>query len=315
MDYGASQELTMGNNAVYSAQEQGKARDNALSAITTQYQGKFNDLKNKQADGKDEDYVEDTVSAGGDVGTASRIATSVAKAKATGISRVIEQSGLSEAQKVSARALQATGDFKTPASIGAGIGEFMSGGHQMGEARQAVADFGQKFTDISGGVGATAKADTKAGVGIPTIVSKGLTGFGVDAVKSNAIGDLVGHSVGIGMSIASGIGDVTGGWAKMDTQQKIGNIAGIAGGIVDTASMFLPVLAPVGALLDVGSAVEGFKGDASSAAFKKAQDLDPAEAAAKAKAAKDNVVAPAVAVASSGAVSNLRTQGVTGTAY
>lgn len=313
MDEGARAELTIGNNMISQANFEKSGKTAALGRVKTKFELANKKNIQKQGESKDVDYGTDTIEGAQTAATASRVTTSFQKAKSGAIEAKV--AALPEAEQASARALQATGDLKAPKSVGTGLSAFMSGGHQMGEAKTAVADFGQKFTTIAGGEGATKDADSVAGVGVPTLVSKGAKVFGVGAGKADAIGDLVGHSVGLGMSLASGISDVSGGWGKMDKDEKVGNVLGIAGGIVDSASTFMPALAVVGVGLDVAGSVFSYIGDSNKAAEQKKKTLDPAQAAATTAAAAKNKVGQAQSVTSQGQVANQQTRSLTATAY
>ena len=62
--------------------------------------------------------------------------------------------------------------------------------------------------------------------------------------------------IGGGVQLVEGVKDaIDGNFAKMDAAHKTSSILGDAGGLLDIASVFLPVLAPIGAITSVASAV------------------------------------------------------------
>ena len=77
------------------------------------------------------------------------------------------------------------------------------------------------------------------------------------AFKTAAKGGKV-AGVGLGVvNVVEGIADVAdGSFAKMDEAHKISSALGDAGGLLDIASVFLPVLAPVAAVTSVASAID-----------------------------------------------------------
>jgi hypothetical protein len=62
--------------------------------------------------------------------------------------------------------------------------------------------------------------------------------------------------IGGGIQLVEGVKDaIDGNFAKMDAAHKTSSILGDIGGVLDIASVFLPVLAPIGAITSVASAV------------------------------------------------------------
>ncbi len=121
-----------------------------------------------------------------------------------------------------------------------------------------------------GEIGAVGDATEEAASGLPRFISRVAGVVGGESGKSAAaIGDVVGHSLGLAMAGVSLTKDIAGGWNTMDTEQKAGNVLGIAGGVVDAASIFLPVLTPLAMGLNIASGVEDYKGDSGEAEFEK----------------------------------------------
>ena len=70
------------------------------------------------------------------------------------------------------------------------------------------------------------------------------------------LGKVAGVGLGV-VNVVEGIADVAdGSFAKMDEAHKISSALGDAGGLLDIASVFLPVLAPVAAVTSVASAID-----------------------------------------------------------
>ena len=70
------------------------------------------------------------------------------------------------------------------------------------------------------------------------------------------VGKVAGVGLGV-VNVVEGIADVAdGSFAKMDEAHKISSALGDAGGLLDIASVFLPVLAPVAAVTSVASAID-----------------------------------------------------------
>jgi len=69
-----------------------------------------------------------------------------------------------------------------------------------------------------------------------------------------------GKVAGLGLGVVNtveGVADIAdGSFAKMDTAHKISSALGDAGGLLDIASVFLPVLAPLAAVTSVASAID-----------------------------------------------------------
>jgi hypothetical protein len=77
-----------------------------------------------------------------------------------------------------------------------------------------------------------------------------------EAGKGIGLAEL-GEGLGIFEGAKAGIQDIEGKWSKMNTGQKISNVADIVGGVADTAAVALPFLAPVAASVGVVSDVIG----------------------------------------------------------
>lgn len=311
MDPGASAELTIGNNMMAVAEQNALALTQKKRGIQQTFDKERRDASGKQTDSEIEEGGTDVLSGGSAIGTVSKISGSIETAGKT-----------AEGLRESARAFASVSDVGTLRSrlgvsalatpgasaeeiiqkgTSGAVGTFFSGGHQMSEAGAEVNKIGDLITQAKTGV-LTEGADKGAGVGVPAIISGIAKKVNVGEARADAIGDLVGHGVGLGMAGVSGIEDIAGGWSKMDTGQKWGNVLGIAGGIVDTAGSFAPVLAPVGLALDVGSAIANWIGDSNESAYKNKTTITPAQAKADKDATADAGDLTAESVTSSGQV-------------
>lgn len=78
--------------------------------------------------------------------------------------------------------------------------------------------------------------------------------------KAKVAGAVAGKALGIVSGVQSAYGDIKGDWGKEDTAGKVANVASIAGGVLDVASM-IPgldvVAAPLAALASVTGAIAG----------------------------------------------------------
>ena len=136
--------------------------------------------------------------------------------------------------------------------------------------KQGITSKAGELAGKFGEIGATGPATEEASSGLPRFISRVAGKIGGESGKSAAaIGDVVGHSLGLALAGVSLTKDIAGGWNTMDTDQKAGNVLGIAGGVVDAASIFLPFLTPIALGLNVASGVEDYAGDSNQAQFEK----------------------------------------------
>ena len=107
----------------------------------------------------------------------------------------------------------------------------------------------------SGSVDTDAVDDIKNSVK-DTSATEEISGKIVKGLKTaGKVGQVAGVLAG-GVQLVEGVKDaVDGNFAKMDAAHKTSSILGDAGGLLDIASVFLPVLAPIGAITSVASAV------------------------------------------------------------
>lgn len=83
----------------------------------------------------------------------------------------------------------------------------------------------------------------------------------------------VSGAIGTGMGLIEGVQDIASGKFKSDdTDQKIGDVSSLGGKLLDVASVAMPELAPVGALLSVGGAIIKSIGDIKEDKTKQATD-------------------------------------------
>ena len=118
---------------------------------------------------------------------------------------------------------------------------------------------------------ATEASGTKTAGSVAEGVSEQAVGTG-DELAGKILGGLeqakgafktaakVGKVAGVGLGVVNtveGIADIAdGSFAKMDTAHKVSSALGDAGGLLDIASVFLPVLAPIAAVTSVASAID-----------------------------------------------------------
>tara|TARA_Y100001937_G_scaffold27757_1_gene40015 strand:+ start:1967 stop:2902 length:936 start_codon:yes stop_codon:yes gene_type:complete len=160
-----------------------------------------------------------------------------------------------------------------------------------GDLASAGARAGQRFQEARGVVEASGE---KAGVGVPTLAAKFAKTVGVGAEQAEAVGDVIGHGLGVGLAGYNLVDDLTMShkeWMNKDPEQRRGNVLGIAGGIADTVSAAVPVLAPLALGLNIASGVEDWLGDKDQAEYqeKRTGGLNDQEKQAQEK------LAPAVA--------------------
>tara|TARA_Y100001972_G_C7640767_1_gene321893 strand:+ start:240 stop:1226 length:987 start_codon:yes stop_codon:yes gene_type:complete len=152
------------------------------------------------------------------------------------------------------------------------------GGDQGG---QAVSNAGSKPVDTNTGTVSTSEPNSQSEPNSATVDPEKTSGSvdtdAVDDVKNSVkdtsateeisgkivkglktagkVGQVAGV-IGGGVQLVEGVKDLAdGSFAKMDAAHKASSILGDAGGLLDIASVFLPVLAPIAAVTSVASAV------------------------------------------------------------
>ena len=107
----------------------------------------------------------------------------------------------------------------------------------------------------SGSVDTDAVDDIKNSIK-DTSATEEISGKIVKGLKTAGKVGQVAGVIGGGVQLVEGVKDaVDGNFAKMDAAHKTSSILGDIGGVLDIASVFLPVLAPIGAVTSVASAV------------------------------------------------------------
>lgn len=107
----------------------------------------------------------------------------------------------------------------------------------------------------SGSVDTDAVDDIKNSVK-DTSATEEISGKIVKGLKTAGKVGQVAGVIGGGVQLVEGVKDaIDGNFAKMDAAHKTSSILGDIGGVLDIASVFLPVLAPIGAVTSVASAV------------------------------------------------------------
>ena len=137
------------------------------------------------------------------------------------------------------------------ADAGSRLGEVASSrlGGAVAEGTQALTNVGESIGDVGGAVreGATALAGGDVG-GVAGALAKGSSGISKISGALDSLG-----KAGEGLSVLSGgsdlLDDMTGGFSKMNTGEKVGNIAGITSGVFGAGSL-AGSLEGAGAMLD-----------------------------------------------------------------
>jgi hypothetical protein len=142
---------------------------------------------------------------------------------------------------------------------------FVSPSFQAEEAGKNITGMSETLANV----GAEGEADTPAKAGIGRLIQRGAELAGETGKSAAAIGDVVGHGLGIATAGYGLVKDASGGWSTMDKQQKAGNVLGIAGGIADAVSTAIPIFTPLAVGLNIASAVEDREGDEAAPEFQK----------------------------------------------
>lgn len=148
------------------------------------------------------------------------------------------------------------------------------------QSSQAVSDAGSKPVDTETGTVSTSEPNsqsepnsmsvdpekTSGSVDLDPVddIKNSIKGSATEEISGKIVKGLktagkVGQVAGVlagGVQLVEGVKDVAdGNFAKMDAAHKTASILGDAGGLLDIASVFLPILAPIGAITSVASAV------------------------------------------------------------
>ncbi len=259
MDERAASMLGMGNSLLHQAEATRRTINNNIGNIKQQTQNSLQTLQGQRTTDKEEDLGMGTKDTFTIIGDARRLQGSVKRARTlargrAGVQageRVLQQGGTNaEYQRAVANASGEVGKFGT-------FKTFMSPSFQKQEASKTYGELAERV----GQIGEEGEATTKAASGIPRIISRVAEVAGESGKSAAAIGDVVGHGLGVAVAGVDIAKDIAGSYSTMDTQQKAGNILGIAGGLVDAVSMAVPVLTPLAVGLNVVSAYENYEGD------------------------------------------------------
>ena len=302
MDERASSMLGMGNSLLHQAEATRRTINNNIGNIKQQTQNSLQDLRGQRTTDKEEDLGMDTKDTFTMIGDARRMIDSVGRAKALAKGKamvqaqeqVLQQGGTgADIDRAVANASGEVGKLGT-------FKQFVSPSFQSSEASKTYGELAERV----GQIGEEGEATTKAASGIPRIISKVAEVAGESGKSAAAIGDVVGHGLGVAVAGVDIAKDIAGAYSTMDTQQKTGNILGIAGGLVDAVSMAVPIFTPLAVGLNVVSAYENYEGDEAKPEFEKTKkgglmDQQTQKIAQQEKVVKDD--AP-VSVASTGQV-------------
>lgn len=263
-DLNYSSAISEGNSLSKSVREHNESiRQNNQLLVQAWNQQKNVDDKNAQQD-KDIKGVEDAYGSFTAIGT---IAQGYQRVNQLGVAGAFRE----DIGNIQNRAQQIAD------SVRGGLNK-IRGGDQGG---QAVSNAGSKPVDTNTGTVSTSEPNSQSEPNSATVDPEKTSGSvdtdAVDDVKNSVkdtsateeisgkivkglktagkVGQVAGV-IGGGVQLVEGVKDLAdGSFAKMDAAHKASSILGDAGGLLDIASVFLPVLAPIAAVTSVASAV------------------------------------------------------------
>jgi hypothetical protein len=273
MDERAASELGLGNSIMNQASATTRTINQNIGSIKKGYENLNQANIKASTTDKEEDYGIDAKDGFTMLGDVRRLQGSLGRA-----SQLYQRGG----QVAGARGLLKQGrDVSTasllrnpPSKVGT-LKTFVSPSFQKSEFDTGLSYAGERIGQIGEETG---EATEQAASGLPRVFQKVAEVAGESGKSAAAIGDVVGHGLGVATAGYGIVKDISGGWSTMDADQKRGNVLGIAGGIADAVSTAIPLLAPVAIALNIASAGEDEVGDYKEAAFKKKTQLDPQQA-------------------------------------
>lgn len=267
MDERASSMLALGNSEL--ANQVARAatvRDN-IGALRDTATNLNNQAKADLVTKKEENYGIDTKDLFASYGDLQRLKGSLGRAsQAYQAGPVIAERARLMAEGRSASIVDKASLLANPESKIGTVGKFIDPRFQYSEATKAVASLGERAADI----GEEGDAVKQAALGLPRLFQKTAEFVGEAPKSAAAIGDVVGHGVGLATAGYGIVKDISGGWSTMDKNQKEGNVLGIAGGIADAASAAVPILIPFALGLNALSAFKDWEGDEDASKIAKA---------------------------------------------
>ncbi len=265
MDERAGSMLGMGNSLLNQAEVNRRTADLNIGNIKGKTATDLDNLRGARVTAREEDYGMDTKDGFTLLGDVRRFTDSVGRARALGQNRAVAAAGESVLQAGGTNAAFEAAQAGVEPSALRTLKTFVSPSFQASEASSTVGELAER----AGQIGAEGEADVKAASGVPRIISKIAEIGGESGKSAAAIGDVVGHGLGVAMAGIDVGKDIAGGWSTMDTQQKKGNVLGIAGGIADAVSMAIPIFTPLAVGLNVASAIENYAGDNAAPEWQK----------------------------------------------
>jgi hypothetical protein len=262
-DLNYSSAISEGNSLSKSVREHNESiRQNNQLLVQAWNQQKNTDAKNLQQD-KDIKGVEDAYGSFTAMGT---IAQGYQRVNQLGLGGALRQ----DIGNIQNRAQQIAD------SVRGGLNKIRGGD----QSSQAISNAGSKPVDTETGTVSTSEPNSQSEPNSMSVDPEKTSGSvdldAVDDIKNSIKGSAteeisgkivkglktagkVGQVAGVlagGVQLVEGVKDVAdGNFAKMDGAHKTASILGDAGGLLDIASVFLPVLAPIGAITSVASAV------------------------------------------------------------
>ena len=264
MDERASSMLGMGNSMLNQQEAQRRTMDNNIGVIKGKTADRMNTLKGDRSTAREEDMGFDAKDGFTALGDVQRFSASVGRAsKLYQDGPVIQKTGeLLKAGRNEGMVAKATLLAREPSAVGT-LKTFVFPSFRGAEATRTAGDVATRVGEI----GAEGEATTKAASGVPRVIGRIAEVAGESGKSAAAIGDVVGHGLGIAMAGVNIAKDVSGGWSSMDEKQKAGNVLGIAGGIADAISMAIPIFTPLAVGLNIASSVESYEGDNNAPAW------------------------------------------------
>ena len=267
MDERAMSELAQGQSAQNRMAETAQTINEHNQNVRNHFQDLRQGLDDKVTGDRHEDEALDTIQGIGDISTGQRFL------KARSLARAQLETDDSWKNLATTRgAVSSEGRIARGAGAVAEATGLRTAGEMIRQtpahASSAFARAGSRISEARGITNLAESAPAEAGV--PTLAAKMAQSVGVASKRAAAIGDVVGHSVGAAMAGYNIVNDLTMShkeWENKDPEQKAGNVLGIAGGVADTISAAVPILAPIALGLNVASAYEDWQGDKHQATY------------------------------------------------
>lgn len=264
MDERSNAFLSQGQSAVAGMREANSVIEEHNRQTASHFKELRGALDDKVKSDRHTDEGLDTVQAVGDFSTGQRFLA--AKSRAQDSLRAKDVAAMPDALARRAVKVNAPIAEKVADRVGLRTGAEMVR-NTPGDLASAGGRAVQRINEARGVVEASGE---KAGAGVPTLAAKFAKTVGIGAERAQAVGDVLGHGLGIGIAGYNLVDDLTMShkdWMNKDPEQRRGNVLGIAGGIADTISAAVPILAPLALGLNIASGVEDWLGDKHQADY------------------------------------------------